>query len=185
YQGCIPRSYGSHQAVAVHLGHVPIHGFEGTQRRDVLDRAVTEFRLDAQPIAFPGRERLFRRRDPQLRNPRLVDWIEPCSRRDPAAQDLVVRAAHLHPLAALVGSLCGSFLEQETGLRMGAVEPPAGKLAGEAEMIQGRISPKQAQTETILALDRAMADTAVAAQPAEHGHHMATELRGSAGLRSG
>src|SRR5207244_1666237 len=66
--------------------------------------------------------------------------------------------------------------EQETGVGVGAVDASAEDFAGEGGVVLLRVVAEQGEAEAALALERAVAGTAVAAHAAEQAHDVPLEV---------
>src|SRR5262249_48663986 len=80
---------------------------------------------------------------------------------DPPAQSLVMRAALFKALAAAVGHLGASLLQEQTVFRRSRKDAPAAGLAGEGSEIEVGVEAEQGELETILAACLAVAGTGV------------------------
>src|SRR5262245_44665328 len=78
--------------------------------------------------------------------------------------------------------------EQETGVGIGEVQPPAAELAPQPVVIEGRVGAEQGQAKAATPLYGSVAGAAVATQSAEHRRDVPAEpwrFRGRAIIRSG
>jgi len=120
-----------------------VEGLVGAEAGDVLGGAVRELCLDPQSVGFPCFGLATDGFDAKKGHPRLLDGVELGPARDPAAKDLVFGTARRHAPATLVGGLPGRLAEQQAGVGVDDVQPPAGGAAEQEFVVEGWVGPKR------------------------------------------
>src|SRR5205823_6368766 len=96
--------------------------------------------------------------------------------RDPLAQHLILPGALGEASPAFVRDRADRFQEQQAGFGVRRIDPPAHVVARDGVDVLLRLEAEERQTETALALERAVAASEVAPGPAEHAHDVLFEI---------
>ena len=172
----VARAGSGHEPRLVDRRHLVVVGLETAQGRHILPRAVAPdrhgpqspavSRVDREDLAGFDLEPLESR---ALRRARLS------ARRDPLEQHAMLPGAAVEPLAAVVVDLLERLGEDQALLRVG--DGCAGLVAShQVGMVVLEVVSEEREHEAPLPLKRTVAGTAVAAEPAEQRHDVATKI---------
>src|SRR5439155_14501548 len=114
-------------------------------------------------------------RDSELGQARGVWRIGPHPLGDPASQDGVLGRILAKTNAAFMRHLARRLLQDQTGFGIERRNPPALRVARQAVQVEGGVLTAQRQTETVFAVEIAVAGAGVAAALAEDRHDVVDE----------